>query len=154
MKLDSHCNLSNFRNVSNTRALVSFCFSRTALEKWRHSSHYDPAINPEFKCDECSYMTISQTVLKHCTTMKHTNKDEPDAFGKKILFKIPLSSSIPLTKKQIIQIKHIKKIYSLKKSISSAIVELAISCVNFKAYWFSIWRKSIILVNFCQLYSA
>ena len=88
-------------------------------------SHQDLAINPLFKCDECSYMAISQTVLKHCTTMKHPNKDEPEAFGI-FLWKIPLSSSILMTKKQIIYIKHIKNISSLKKSISSAIVGLAI----------------------------
>ena len=61
-------------------ALVGFCFSWSELEKWRHTSHQDLAINPLFKCDECSYMAISRTVLKHRTTMKHANKDEPEAF--------------------------------------------------------------------------
>ena len=112
-------------NLGPEAALVGFCFSWSELEKWRHTSHQDLAINPLFKCDECSYMAISRTVLKHRTTMKHPNKDEPEAFG--IFFwKIPLSSSILMTKKQIIYIKHIKNISSLKKSISSAIVGLAI----------------------------
>jgi hypothetical protein len=41
----------------------------------------DLAINPIFKCDECSYMAISQTVMKHCSKIKHPNKEEPEALG-------------------------------------------------------------------------
>jgi hypothetical protein len=40
------------------------------------------AINHILKCDECSYMAISRTVLKHRKTMKHPNKEEPEALGK------------------------------------------------------------------------
>ena len=112
-------------------ALVVFCFLRTELEKWRQTSHQDLATNPIFKCDKCSYTAISRTVLKHSTRMKHPNKDEPEAFGKLVL-----ENSLKLfnthDKKQIIYIKHIKKMSSLKKSISSAIVGLATKCVNSK----------------------
>ena len=45
----------------------------------------DLAINPIFKCDECSYMAISQTVLKHHSKIKHPNKEEPEALGKLVL---------------------------------------------------------------------
>ena len=110
---------------------------------------------------------LSLTIVKRRITMTHPNKDEPKAQGQLFLvsaFHVQSwkSEVAPLRNLQIIlylnvmnaatwpspgqfkkitEIKHIKKIFSLKKSISSAIVGLAISCVNFKVYWFSIWFK-------------
>ena len=57
--------------------LVCFFISHKELEKLRDTSNQDLAINPIFKCDECSYMAISWTILKRRTTV--TNKDEPKA---------------------------------------------------------------------------
>ena len=48
-----------------TQALVGFCILCLELEKVRHTCRQDRAINPLFKCDECSYMAVSRTVLKH-----------------------------------------------------------------------------------------
>ena len=66
--------------------LVGFLISRTELEKLRHTSNQDLAINPIFKCDECSYMAISRTILKRHTTMTHPNKDEPRPRGSSCWF--------------------------------------------------------------------
>ena len=51
--------------------LVGFCISFTELEKERHTSNKDQAINPKFKCDEFSYMGTSESIMKRHTTMKH-----------------------------------------------------------------------------------
>ena len=63
--------------------LLFFAFH---VQSWKMQAfNQDLAINPIFKCDECSYMAISQTVLKHCSTIKHPNKEEPEALGKLVL---------------------------------------------------------------------
>ena len=54
--------------------------SEFQVKRWKR---YDTP--PILKCDECSYMAISRTVLKRRTTMKHPNKEEPEALGKLVL---------------------------------------------------------------------
>ena len=75
-----------FSPVFGQLCLVGFFVSSTELEKLRHTSYQDLAINLVFKCDECSYMAISRTILKPRTTMTHPNKDEPRPRGSSCWF--------------------------------------------------------------------
>ena len=71
---------------SGSCALLVSSFHIQSWRTWRHTSNQDLAINPIFKCDECTYIAFSWTILKHRTTMTHPNKDEPRPRGSSCWF--------------------------------------------------------------------
>ena len=87
--------------------------------KGRHAPNQELVINPIFKCDKCSYIVISGTALKHCTTMKHRNKKEPETFWKLYFLRFSSALKFACQKSQFYRFNMKRRFFFKKKFISN-----------------------------------